>query len=133
MKLKKYRLKLNSPNKIEELLQELYDETNKLVNEIQEQINKISNSVSLNSEPMDAKVKFSKAMNDFFSNKEKAIARKLEIAKLMSEILKFNGNIKAVVQESDMNWDSFKEQLVDSDDSTEANNDSEKYELKLGS
>ena len=68
MKLKKgYKLKLNSIEKVEELLQELYNETNKMVNEIQEQMNKLSSSVSLNQEPMDAKAKYSKAMNDFLS------------------------------------------------------------------
>ena len=49
MKLKKdYKLKLNSVEKIEELLQESYNETNRMVNEIQEQMNKLSSSVNLN-------------------------------------------------------------------------------------
>lgn len=133
MKVKKnYKLKLNSIDKIEELLQELYNETNKMVNEIQEQMNKISSSVSLNNEPMDAKAKYAKSMNDFLSNKEKAISRKLDIAKLMSEVLKFNGNIKAVIQESDMDWDSFKDTLCDTESNGEDKEESEKYELKLG-
>lgn len=133
MKLKKnYKLKLNSVEKIEELLQELYNETNRMVNEIQEQMNKLSSSVSLNQEPMDAKAKYSKSMNDFLSNKEKAISRKLDIAKLMSEILKFNGNMKAVVQESDMDWDAFKDTLYETDNTPEQKGESEKYELKLG-
>lgn len=131
MNLKKnYKLKLNSIEKIEELLQELYNETNKMVNEIQEQMNKLSSSVSLNQEPMDAKAKYSKAMNDFLSNKEKAISRKLDIAKLMSEIIKFNGNVKAVIQESDLNWDSFKDALVDSDDEQKSVEKPNEYEFK---
>lgn len=133
MKLKRdYKLKLNSIEKIEELLQELYNETNKMVNEIQEQMNKLSSSVSLNQEPMDAKAKYSKAMNDFLSNKEKAISRKLDIAKLMSEIIKFNGNMKAVIQESDMDWDSFKDTLYESEEKNTKTDESEQYELKLG-
>lgn len=133
MKLKKnYKLKLNSIEKIEELLQESYNESNKMVNEIQEQMNKLSSSVSLNQEPMDAKAKYSKAMNDFLSNKEKAISRKLDIAKLMSEILKFNGNMKAVIQESEMDWDAFKDTLYDTNQNEETNDETEKYELKLG-
>lgn len=131
MNLKKnYKLKLNSIEKIEELLQELYNETNKMVNEIQEQMNKLSSSVSLNQEPMDAKAKYSKAMNDFLSNKEKAISRKLDIAKLMSEIIKFNGNVKAVIQESDLNWDSFKDTLVDSEDGQKGSDKPNEYEFK---
>ena len=133
MKLKKnYKLKLNSIEKVEELLQELYNETNKMVNEIQEQMNKLSSSVSLNQEPMDAKAKYSKAMHDFLSNKEKAISRKLDIAKLMSEILKFNGNMKAVMQESDLNWDAFKDTLYETDNTPQQKDESETYELKLG-
>lgn len=133
MKLKKdYKLKLNSIEKIEELLQELYNESNKMIHEVQEQINKISSSVNLNTEPMDAKAKYAKSMNDFLSNKEKAIGRKLEIAKLMSEILKFNGNVKAVIQESEMDWDAFKDTLCDNDTKSETKEQTEKYELKLG-
>ena len=133
MKLKKgYKLKLNSIEKVEELLQELYNETNKMVNEIQEQMNKLSSSVSLNQEPMDAKAKYSKAMNDFLSNKEKAISRKLDIAKLMSEILKFNGNMKAVMQESDLNWEAFKDTLYETDTPPQQKDESEAYELKIG-
>lgn len=134
MKLKKnYNLKLNSAEKIEELLQELYNETNRMVNEVQEQMNKLSSSVSLNQEPMDAKAKYSKAMNDFLSNKEKAISRKLDIAKLMSEILKYNGNMKAVIQESETNWDDFKEALYASEsEETNGGEDVEKYELRRG-
>nr|DAW74812.1 MAG TPA: hypothetical protein [Ackermannviridae sp.] len=133
MKVKKnYKLKLNSIDKIEELLQELYNESNKMVNEIQEQMNKLSFSADLNNQPMDAKAKYSKAMNDFLSNKEKAIGRKLDIAKLMSEILKFNGNMKAVIQESEMDWDSFKDTLYETDSKDQTQNESEVYELKLG-
>ena len=133
MKLKKgYKLKLNSIEKVEELLQELYNETNKMVNEIQEQMNKLSSSVSLNQEPMDAKAKYSKAMNDFLSNKEKAISRNLDIAKLLSEILKFNGNMKAVMQESDLNWEAFKDTLYETDNTPQQKDESEAYELKIG-
>lgn len=134
MNLKKnFKLKVNSISKVEELLQELYNESNKMVNEVQEQMNKLSSSVNLNQEPMDAKAKYSKAMNDFLSNKEKAISRKLDIAKLMSEIIKFNGNMKAVAQESDLNWDSFKDSLVDSDSDTSKKDNEEKltYQLKI--
>lgn len=126
-----YKLKLNSVDKIEELLQELYNETNKMVNEVQEQMNKLSSSVNLNQEPMDAKAKYSKAMNDFLSNKEKAISRKLDIAKLMAEVLKFNGNVKAVIQESEMDWDSFKDALVDNEDDQTTKEKPVEYDLKL--
>ena len=93
---KKYKLKLNSAQKIEELLQELYEEADKNIVEIQNEMNKLANSVQLDQEIVDAKAKYAKAMNDFITNKDKAIGRKLDIAKLMSEILKFNGNVKLI-------------------------------------
>lgn len=109
---KRYKLKLNSVEKIEELLQTLYNETDKIVVELQEQINKLTNSTKLNEEAIDGKAKFAKAINDFESNKDKAIGRKMEIAKLMTDILKFNGNVKEMVESDDLEWGSFREGII---------------------
>ena len=92
------KLKLNNLSVLEALLQELYDETSKNINEIQNEINRLSNSVQLNEEIMDSKVKYAKAMNDYSSNKNKALSTKLDIAKLMAEVFKFNGNISKIVE-----------------------------------
>lgn len=126
---KRYKLKLNSSEKIEELLQELYEEADKNIVELQNEINKLSNSVQLNEEIVDAKAKYAKAMNDYIANKDKAIGRKLEIAKLMSEILKYNGNIKQAVTEGEIpDWQEITNALVDN---TEEETDKvEKYQLK---
>ena len=126
---KKYKLKLNSAEKIEELLQELYEESDKNIVEIQNEMNKLSNSVQLSEEIVDAKAKYAKAMNDYISNKDKAIGRKLEIAKLMSEILKYNGNIKQAVAEGEIpDWQEITNALIDN---TEQETDKvEKYQLK---
>lgn len=106
---KRFKVKLNSPEKIEELLQELYNESCKNIEEIQLQMNKVANSVQLNDEIMDAKAKYAKAMNDFIVSKDKAIGRKLEIAKLLSEIIKYNGNLSKASENSDVfsnfNWE----------------------------
>lgn len=124
MKLKKrYAVKLNSLPKIEELLQELYNECCKNIEEIQNQINKLANSVQLNNEElMDSKTKYAKAMNDYITTKDKAIGRKLEIAKLMQEIYKFNGNVSAVQQESNASydWDELKDTLIETPTATNA-------------
>ena len=126
---KRYKLKLNSAQKIEELLQELYDESDKNIVEIQNEMNKLSNSVQLDQEIVDAKAKYAKAMNDFITNKDKAIGRKLDIAKLMSEILKFNGNVKLAVTEGDIpDWDEITNALVDNTNNVE--DETEKYYLK---
>lgn len=126
---KKYKLKLNSIEKIEELLQELYEEADKNIVEIQTEMNKLSNSVQLNSEIVDAKAKYAKAMNDYISNKDKAIGRKLDIAKLMSEILKFNGNVKLAVTEGEIpDWQEITNALIDNTE--EESDNTEKYKLK---
>ena len=106
---KKYKLKLNSMSHLEVLLQELYDETSKNIVEIQNEINKLSSSTQLNNEIMDAKAKYAKAMNDFSSNKNKALATKMDIAKLMTEVIKFNGNVKKMNEESEAipDWGAF--------------------------
>ena len=128
---KKYKLKLNSSQKIEELLQELYDEADKNIVEIQNEMNKLANSVQLDQEIVDAKAKYAKAMNDFITNKDKAIGRKLDIAKLMSEILKFNGNVKLAVTEGDIpDWDEITNALVDNENTTNIEDETEKYHLK---
>lgn len=126
---KKYKLKLNSVEKIEELLQELYEESDKIIVEIQTEMNKLSNSVQLNSEIVDAKAKYAKAMNDFITSKDKAIGRKLDIAKLMSEILKYNGNVKLAVTEGDIpDWQEITNALVDN--TGDDGDNTEKYQLK---
>lgn len=102
VELRKYKLKINSGDKIEALLQELYNEACKNIEQIQIEMNKLSNSINLNEEALDAKAKYAKAMNDFITSKDKAIGRKMEIAKLMTEILKFNGNVSKTFAESNM-------------------------------
>lgn len=127
---KRFKVKLNSPEKIEELLQELYNEACKNIEEIQTQMNKVANSVQLNDEIMDAKAKYAKAMNDFIVSKDKAIGRKLEIAKLLSEILKYNGNLTKASENSDIfnnfKWDDLQKMAQEEDD----DNKPKEYNIK---
>lgn len=104
--LKNYKLRLDSKEKITELLQEIYDEACKNIEEAQREINRISMSTDLNDEIIDGKAKYAKAINDFIATKDKAIARKFEIAKLMTEIIKFNGNVQQAFNEGELpgNW-----------------------------
>lgn len=127
---KRFKVKLNSPEKIEELLQELYNEACKNIEEIQTQMNKVANSVQLNDEIMDAKAKYAKAMNDFIVSKDKAIGRKLEIAKLLSEILKYNGNLTKASENSDIfnnfKWGDLQKMAQEEDD----DNKPKEYRIK---
>ena len=130
--LKRYKLKLNSAEKIEELLQELYNETCKNIEAIQNEMNKLSNSINLNNEIVDSKTKYAKAMNDFITNKDKAIGRKIEIAKLMSEILKFNGNVSKTFEESEAvgDWSELMD-MVNKNGNESNDKQDEKIEYKL--
>ena len=127
---KRYKLKLNSLDKIEELLQELYNEADKNIVEVQNQINKINSSVDLNQEIADAKAKIAKAINDFINSKDKAIGRKLEIAKLMTEIHKYNGNVQAVAENTDFGCDleTLKTMYANKDDDTP---EREEYQIEM--
>lgn len=129
---KRYKVKLNSVEKVEELLQETYNQACQQIVTIQEEMNKLSQSTILANEITDAKTKYAKAMNDFIANKDKAIGRKLEIAKFMGDILKYNGDIEKSVNENaantavgGLNWDEIKKAMQ----SVENNPTTEEYNL----
>lgn len=92
---KKYKVKLNSIEKIEELLQEIYDQACRQLNEIQNEMNKLQNSTNLGQDgiSIEDKAKYAKAIHDFMGDKERAIKSKFEIAKFMGELAKHNGDL----------------------------------------
>lgn len=90
---KNYIVKLNSLEKVEQLLQEIYDQALKLFNDIQNEHNKLTNSTNLAELTLDEKTKYAKAINDFLTNKNKAINMKFDIAKFMGEVLKNHGDV----------------------------------------
>lgn len=96
---KRMQIKLNSNDKIEQLLQEAYDLTCKQINDIQNEMNKLSNSCNLGDVTIEEKTKYAKAMNDFIGSREKAITKKFEIAKLMTEIVKHNGDVNETLND----------------------------------
>ena len=131
--LKQYKVKLNSPDNLQRLLQELYDEACKNIKQVQDEINKLTNSTNLAEEAMDAKAKYAKAVNDFIASKDKAIGRKMDVAKLMSEVIKFKGNIKRTFEESDIvgDWSEVVAKAKDTKtDDNETSVETEEYYLK---
>lgn len=113
---KQFKIKLDNQDNLQELLQEIYNEACKNVEEAQRLINKIEMSTNLNEEVIDGKSKYAKAINDFISTKDKAIGRKLEVAKAMAEVLKHNGNqqsgyVEGVVPDD---WSNVVAELPDS-------------------
>jgi hypothetical protein len=101
MENKRYKVRLNSSEKIEELLQEVYDQACRQINEIQNEINKLINSTNLASEDfsMDDKAKYFKAIHDLTGDKKSAIQTKLDIVKFMGEMVKHSGDAKSVVND----------------------------------
>lgn len=135
---KRYKIKLNSVEKVEELLQEIYNQACQQINAIQEEMNKLSQSTVLSQEITDSKTKYAKAMNDFIANKDKALGRKLEIAKLMGDIVKYNGDIEKSVNENAANsavgglqWDEIKAAIENANNINEEPK-IEKYNIRNG-
>ena len=126
---KRYKVKLNSIEKVEVILQEIYDDAMRQMNLIQNKLTELAQSTKLSDEPIDMKAKYAKAMHDYITDKEKAIGRKLDVSKLMSEILKQNGDVEKVISDKDImgNLDDafsnihkqLNEGLVDDKDNTE--------------
>lgn len=97
-----YKLKLNSVEKTEALLQEIYDDCVRQQNLCQGLISELKESTALSDEPIENKTKFAKAINDFAATKDKAIGRKMDVAKIMAEILKYGGNVEKVMGEDEI-------------------------------
>ena len=89
----KLKIDLNNPTVVKNLLQEAYMLADEQIVQAQNEINKLSSATKLNEEIMDSKAKYAKSINDYLAIKDKAISKKIEIAKLLSEILQHNGNV----------------------------------------
>lgn len=96
---RRFKVKLNSVEVVESILQEIYDDSVRQINLIQNKISELENSTPLADEPIDMKAKYAKAIHDYITDKEKAIGRKLDVSRLMSEILKHNGDVESVISD----------------------------------
>ena len=97
---KKYTVKLNSVEKIEQLLQETYNLACLQATQIQNEINKIANTTEINDLDIDGKEKYGKIMNNYIALQQKSIAQKYDIAKLMAEVLKHGGDVKGALEDT---------------------------------
>lgn len=100
MEKKKFNVKLNNIDKIEQLLQETYDLACRQSNQIQDEINKITNTTVVNELDIDGKEKYAKIMNNYIALLQKSTTQKMDIAKLMSEVIKHNGDVKGAVDDA---------------------------------
>ena len=97
---KKYSVKLNSVEKIEQLLQETYNLACLQATQIQNEINKIANTTIIDDLDIDGKEKYGKIMNNYITLQQKSIAQKYDIAKLMAEVLKHGGSVSDTIEDS---------------------------------
>lgn len=99
MDIKRFKVKLSNLEKLEELLQETYNLADQQYRKIQIEIDKIVSTTILSSLDIDGKEKYGKIINNYISLQQKAIAQKFDIAKLLSEISKHNGDVNGAVNE----------------------------------
>lgn len=133
MEKKRYVIKLNNIDKIEQLLQETYDLATRQTNQIQEEINKIANVTVINELDIEGKEKYAKIMSNYITLQQKAIQQKLEISKLMTEIIKHNGDVNKALNETPgvgNILDFAKLKQLAKDANTQSNPGQEEYSLK---
>lgn len=127
----KYKVVINSLDNVRELLQEAYNQSDEQLIQAQNEISKLSSSTKLSEEIMESKAKYAKAMNDYLGMKDKAINKKIEIARLLSDICKHNGDDNNKSNEDGgraMNFDFTK--IREMINSSSNGNKSETIELK---
>lgn len=122
----KFKIKINDIDNIRDLLQETYRLADEQIIQSQNEINKLANSTKLQDEIMDAKSKYAKAINDYLAMKDKAISKKIEIAKLLTEIYKHNGDVNETMNDAavtkSMSFDFSKiREIVNKEDSSKKN------------
>lgn len=129
--IKNYKVKINSQANIEALLEQTYEHAEEQLTIVLKEMNKLASSTELKDEDLDAKAKYVKSMHDLITDRDKAIGRKIEIAKLLTEIVKHNGDLKSTLTEKgidkdiELNLDEFRQSCLEEDDSPE--NDTEIY------
>lgn len=116
----KLKIELNDIQNIRDLLQETYRLADEQIVQAQNEINKLSVSTQLEQEAMDAKSKYAKAINDYLGMKDKAISKKLDIAKILTDIYHHNGDVKGALESGeniknmDFNFDDIKKMIDNS-------------------
>ena len=129
----KLKIEINDSQSLKDLLQEIYNLANEQIIQVQNEINKLSNATQLHEEPVEGKSKYAKAINDYLGIKDKAISKKIDVAKIMSDVISHNGDIKGALEDGasmkDFNFDfeGIKEIV---DNSLQGKEETKKLELR---
>ena len=116
----KLKIELNDVQNIRDLLQNAYNLADEQIVQAQNEINKLSVATQLQEEPMDARSKYAKAINDYLGLKDKAISKKIEIAKILTDIYHHNGDVQGAlegneaIKDMSFNFDDIKKIVDDS-------------------
>ena len=98
--IKNFKVELNSADNLRDLVQNVIDLADTQINQARNEIEKLKKSTDLTQEVMDGKSKYAKAINDYLSVIDKAMAKKIDIAKLLNEVMSHNGDIKAAMEDT---------------------------------
>ena len=98
--IKNFKVELNSADNLRDLVQNVIDLADTQINQAQNEIEKLKKSTDLTQEVMDGKSKYAKAINDYLSVIDKAMAKKIDIAKLLNEVMSHNGDSKAAMEDT---------------------------------
>ena len=98
--IKNFKVEMNSADNLRDLVQNIIDLADTQINQAQSEIEKLKKSTDLTNEVMDGKSKYAKSINDYLSVIDKAMAKKIDIAKLLNEVMSHNGDVKAAMEES---------------------------------
>jgi hypothetical protein len=127
---KKVKIRLNSTEKVEELLQEIYDQACRQLVGVQNEINKLITSTNLAEATIDSKAKSAKAMHYYHGDLNRALSTKVELVKFMGEIIKHNGDIEDALNDQQfakatkLDLSQLRAELKSGDDDTDS------YDLK---
>ena len=95
---KKYKVELNSNDNLQDLLQEVYLLAEEQIIQTENEISKVSNAVNWAELSPDEIAKLSKSIHDYMNIKDRAIAKKLEVSKLLNEVISHNGNVNGALE-----------------------------------
>jgi hypothetical protein len=90
--LNKYKIVLNDKTNLQTGLNEIYHELDFLINQIQEEYTKLAESTSLADMPMGEKSEYAKSVHNLLVDKANVFKLKIEVQKIVTEVLKAGGN-----------------------------------------
>ena len=117
----KLKIQINDAHNIRDLLKEAYYLASEQIIQAQNEINKMSNATQLQEESIDGKSRYGKIINDYLGLKDKAISKKIEIAKILTDIYHHNGDVQGALEGNEsalkdmsFNFDDIKKIVDDS-------------------